>query len=311
MTPNGSDVQIEQGGYARIHNAILEQLALRSLTSREYACVIYLLRMTYGFSRKECKLSYRDFAKATGTTPGNAHDTLSSLMARRIVLQVSIGSNRVSTWSFNKYFEQWDMPESTDAPTSDLSASVPESGTLGSASEGASVPKSGTPVFPNQEHQCSQIGNESHWAKENSKETSKDKVSAPSKKRAKQRQPKEAPAPHAPDPMFERLCWILYGHQNFKTLTKDQRGKLNAECKVLRDDVGASADELATWFKSIWRKEWPGNKGDRPRIDQIRSGVAAYLARNIPDDAPVAPAPTVLPYIVTDSGEYQYVGGTK
>ena len=107
MVNNGSDVQIDKGGFVRIHYAILEQLAIGDFSSREYACILHLLRMTYGFNRKECTLSYGDFAGATNIDRTAAIKTLRSLVARNIVIKVDGDAYHAATWSFNKYFEQW------------------------------------------------------------------------------------------------------------------------------------------------------------------------------------------------------------
>jgi phage replication O-like protein O len=119
VTNTGADIQIEHGGYTRIHNGILEQLAYHDFTSREYACIIYLLRMTYGFSRKECQLSNNDFAKATNLERTAIIKTLRGLVERNVFAKDEGDPYHAATWSFNKYFEQWDAQTSVKTTTSD------------------------------------------------------------------------------------------------------------------------------------------------------------------------------------------------
>jgi len=107
MVANGADIQIDKGSYTRIHNAILEQLAYYDFTSREYACILYLLRMTYGFNRKECRLSNGDFAKATNIERPAIIKTLRGLVERNVICKNEGDPYHAATWSFNKYFEQW------------------------------------------------------------------------------------------------------------------------------------------------------------------------------------------------------------
>lgn len=118
VVTNGADIQIENGGFSRIHNAILEQLALHDFTSREYACILYLLRMTYGFSRKECQLSNGDFAKATKLERTAIIKTLRSLVDRNVFVKLDGDPYHAATWTFNKYFEQWTPPTSVKTTTS-------------------------------------------------------------------------------------------------------------------------------------------------------------------------------------------------
>lgn len=118
MVSSGADIQIERGGFARVHNAILEQLASHDFTSREYACILYLLRMTYGFNRKECELSNSDFAKATNIERPAVIKTLRRLVERGVIHKDEGDPYHAATWSFNKYVEQWDAQTSVKTITS-------------------------------------------------------------------------------------------------------------------------------------------------------------------------------------------------
>ena len=118
MVSSGADIQIERGGFARVHNAILEQLASHDFTSREYACILYLLRMTYGFNRKECQLSNSDFAKATNIERPAVIKTLRRLVERGVIHKGEGDPYHAATWSFNKYVEQWDTQTSVKTITS-------------------------------------------------------------------------------------------------------------------------------------------------------------------------------------------------
>jgi phage replication O-like protein O len=118
MVNSGADIQIDKGSYTRIHNAILEQLAYHDFSSREYACILYLLRMTYGFSRKECQLSNNDFAKATKVDRTAIIKTLRRLVERNVFIKNEGETCHAATWSFNKYIEQWDSQTSVKTTTS-------------------------------------------------------------------------------------------------------------------------------------------------------------------------------------------------
>lgn len=118
MVSSGAEIQIDKGSYTRIHNAILEQLAYHDFTSREYACILYLLRMTYGFSRKDCQLSNGDFADATNLERTAIIKTLRRLVERSVFIKIDGDPYHAATWSFNKYVEQWDTQTSVKTTTS-------------------------------------------------------------------------------------------------------------------------------------------------------------------------------------------------
>lgn len=122
---NGSDVQIDNGNYARIHNAILENLSRCDLTGSEFRCVLFLLRATYGWGKKADTISYSQWAEGTNLQRRSAMRALSKLVDRRIILATENGLNRPITWQFNKYFEQWidiktgDQIDTSSAQTGD------------------------------------------------------------------------------------------------------------------------------------------------------------------------------------------------
>lgn len=89
----------------------------------------------------------------------------------------------------------------------------------------------------------------------------------------------EAKAPPEVQIMFERLCYILNGHQNYAALTEQDRAALGKEAKHLRQTVGATADDLAVWFKQVWRVSWRGERNQKPTVKQLRNGLAEYVEK--------------------------------
>jgi phage replication O-like protein O len=116
MANSGAEIQVDRGEYTRIHNAILERLAEYDFTSREYACILHLLRQTYGFNRKEVKLSYGDFQNATGIDSANVSRTMKRLVEYGVVIKTDARTKAAATWSFNKYFEQWTVKSRLKTP---------------------------------------------------------------------------------------------------------------------------------------------------------------------------------------------------
>jgi len=106
---NGSDIQIENGEYSRIHNDILSALAVARFTGSEYRCLLFLLRKTYGWRKKEDAISLSQWAEGVGIDKRqNVLRTLQKLVKNGVVYVIDNGANHTQTWGFNKYVEQWD-----------------------------------------------------------------------------------------------------------------------------------------------------------------------------------------------------------
>jgi len=121
---DGKEIQVEDGGFTRIHNAILEKLALTDLNGSEFRCLMFLFRKTYGYGKKEDKISLGQWSEGTGSKRQNVWRTLNSLVTRKIIYFIDHGPKRAQTWGFNKYMEAWSNEQSvieTDYSSSDES----------------------------------------------------------------------------------------------------------------------------------------------------------------------------------------------
>lgn len=97
-------IQVEDGEYTRIHNAILEALAKARLTGSEFRCVFYLLRKTYGWNKKEDRISLSQWAEGTDTKRNHVMSILNGLIAKKIIYKLD---GYIPTYGFNKYTDEW------------------------------------------------------------------------------------------------------------------------------------------------------------------------------------------------------------
>lgn len=113
MNVNGADIQVEQGNYTRIHNAILNQITQFDFTAREYKAVLYLLRVTYGYQTTTTKISGAAWETGTGIKRQNIMATVGGLVRRNIIVQEGGGRGRghIASYRFNKYFDTWRSAE--------------------------------------------------------------------------------------------------------------------------------------------------------------------------------------------------------
>jgi phage replication O-like protein O len=103
----GKDIQIEDGGFTRIHNAILEILARVRLSPLEYRIVLLVLRKTYGFQKKTDIISISQFEQCGGSRAATI-TALQNLIRLKVLIRTQSGQSY--EYGFNKYFEDW-LPE--------------------------------------------------------------------------------------------------------------------------------------------------------------------------------------------------------
>jgi phage replication O-like protein O len=106
----GDDIQVDKGGFVRIHNTILEKLAKAHLRGQQYRLILFLFRMTYGYNKKENKISLKQWADGTDLQRQNVWRELHLLVEWQVIYMKSNGERRPATWGFNKYFDQWKIP---------------------------------------------------------------------------------------------------------------------------------------------------------------------------------------------------------
>lgn len=106
--------QVEDG-YTRIANELLEQIMSAQLTLREVRVVMAVIRLTYGWNRKQARVTGGLLAKLTGMPSTKASEALASLVDKSVLLRH--GGSR-SPVSLNKHSEQWGLgkPERKTPP---------------------------------------------------------------------------------------------------------------------------------------------------------------------------------------------------
>lgn len=116
---NGNEIQIENGGFTQIHNAILDKLATTDLNGSEFRCLMFLFRKTYGYKKTEDKISFEQWAEGTGLARRSCIRTIQVLIEKKIIIatSVSVGRGHVNTYGFNKYLEQWEAINSDQIDT--------------------------------------------------------------------------------------------------------------------------------------------------------------------------------------------------
>ncbi|MGQ7249552.1 replication protein [Halomonas sp. V046] len=97
-----------EDGFTRIANELMEQVMAAPLTLREMRVVLAVIRLTYGWNRKQARVTGGLLGKLTGLPDTKASQTLAALVEKNVVTRH--GGSR-SPVSFNKHADQWKLHE--------------------------------------------------------------------------------------------------------------------------------------------------------------------------------------------------------
>lgn len=100
----GASPQIEDG-HIKIASEIGEALARINLSAYESRILWVIWRKTYGWHKKEDRISFTQFEKATGMKRRHVQRTLTELIKRNIVTR--IGYSKIISYQFQKDYLKW------------------------------------------------------------------------------------------------------------------------------------------------------------------------------------------------------------
>lgn len=123
----------KEDGYTAVANEILEKLVTLKLGVYEWRILLYLMRKTYGYQKKEDWISKGQFAEATGIKRVHVIRTINSLLEKRIITKT--GDSQQPKYGIQKDWEKWNVP----SPSRGTS-------TAGGTSKGS--PSGGTGIVP-------------------------------------------------------------------------------------------------------------------------------------------------------------------
>lgn len=94
-----------ENGYTKIADELLSAIIRWRLSSYECRVLLFLIRKTYGWGKKEDWVSRSQFASATGIRESHISRALSMLIKQNIVTKGGTGYR--PKWSIQKDFDQW------------------------------------------------------------------------------------------------------------------------------------------------------------------------------------------------------------
>ena len=101
----------KENGYTAIANEILEILINSGLNGTEIACVLLVIRKTYGYNKKQDQISVSQFEKHIPSSKRAIQNALKVLQLVQILTLVKKGNSKISSnvWAFNKNYTEWQL----------------------------------------------------------------------------------------------------------------------------------------------------------------------------------------------------------
>lgn len=113
-----------ENGHIKIANELWEAIVLFDFSKRQYKVLMCILRKTYGFNKKEDKISFSQIANMTGLNRRHAISTIQELVAMKVIKTSDQNSTSyINLYCFNKLFKEWELVTKT-APSDQNSTKV-------------------------------------------------------------------------------------------------------------------------------------------------------------------------------------------
>jgi phage replication O-like protein O len=96
-----------ENGYTKIATEIMEALIKYRIPGEQMQCLLFIIRKTYGWHKKEDEISLSQFMEATGLIKPSVCRAINNLKLKNVIF-VSKKANRTHpTYSFNKKHTEW------------------------------------------------------------------------------------------------------------------------------------------------------------------------------------------------------------
>lgn len=265
-------IQIDNGDFTRIHNDILDGLAKARLTALEFRCLFFLVRMTYGWQKKEDTISLKQWAIGIGIDAhnrGNVLNILNGLVAKGVIYTRSNGNNRPATWGLIKaYFEKPSVMQPHNSVDDESEQTVmPEHNTT-------VMQPHNTTVMP-EHNSFGQTVMQPHNHKRKVLKKEEKKVKENTATQEKTLTPQQA--------MYGAICEAL--GWDYHTITEKDQVRVAQAVKIL-SKANYTVDDIRRFMLEVWFHDWRWEKySQRPTLEQLRQDIGKLRA-GVPETVP-------------------------
>ncbi|MCX7698851.1 MAG: replication protein, partial [Candidatus Goldbacteria bacterium] len=96
-----------EDGYTRIANEIIDKLCQFRISGEEWQVLWVIIRKTYGYHKKEEKISITQFEKATGLKRASVYRAIKKLLAKKLIGISKSANSQINSYCFNKLIKEW------------------------------------------------------------------------------------------------------------------------------------------------------------------------------------------------------------
>ncbi len=96
----------KENGFTPIANEILERLVNIDLLGAEFRVLLFIIRKTYGYQKKQDRISFTQFEKGTGISRQTINKTIKNLVAKGLIVKICLPGGNIG-YSFVKDHENW------------------------------------------------------------------------------------------------------------------------------------------------------------------------------------------------------------
>jgi len=96
----------KENGFTAIANEILEQLVKTPLLGAEFQVLLFILRKTYGYHKKQDRISFTQFEKGTGISRQTINKTIKNLITKGMIVKIYLPEGNIG-YTFIKDHEKW------------------------------------------------------------------------------------------------------------------------------------------------------------------------------------------------------------
>lgn len=95
----------KENGFVPICTEVLEALIRYRIPGEQRQCLDFIIRKTYGYNKKEDRISNSQFVESTGMNKANVCRSLRELSKKQLIIKND--NTSPPTYQFNKHYSEW------------------------------------------------------------------------------------------------------------------------------------------------------------------------------------------------------------